>query len=528
MPKENFWTLESRFIIPIVVAMVLVVLLSIMNIFSVRRITTLSQALSIAEMIPWQVERVAHYEAQFLVEGAGPAQEKHKNALHRLMISMENLRDQSQTHQVYTIGCEAVKWIRLYRDAIFRLTTQPHPLADATSSIHQKTGSDLLQKIEDAANHCTNVLQKQIQRSRSFLLADILGTLFMVIVLLALMIVTVRRKISRPIRHLISTMERIGHGNIEDRVPIPESRELARLAHAFNEMTDAVYESRRDLMVQRDRLERVVEKRTADLRRLNEALLRSNKELDDFTYIVSHDLKEPLRGISTFTQFLEDDFGDQFENEAREYLAIIQGSSRRMRNLINDLLELSRIGRRRNLYNEFSLRTALVEIRQDLDLLIKEKNGSLLLPKQDVVLVGDEVRLRQVLVNLINNGFKFNRSSEPVVQVALHESPPLGVSNSSHKQSDMITLSIRDNGIGIDPKHHEKIFDIFQRLVSREEFEGTGAGLTICKKVVEDHGGRIWLESTEGKGTTFFVALPLVAKPTPPVTVPIDINQATH
>ena len=237
--------------------------------------------------------------------------------------------------------------------------------------------------------------------------------------------------------------------------------------------------------------------------------MKSNKELDDFTYVVSHDLKEPLRGVSAFSNFLKEEHYGNLDKEGKEYVDIIIKSSTRMKNLIDDLLELSRIGRGKNPISELSVLSALKETETELYLLIKEKNAKMVLPDKERKIICDRVRIKQVLTNLINNGIKFNRSEKPIIEVKFFDGVPRENPKTESMPRDTLTIIVKDNGIGIEKKHHDKVFDIFHRLVSREEFEGTGAGLTICKKIVQAHGGDIWFESEPGKGTTFYIALPI-------------------
>ncbi len=225
-------------------------------------------------------------------------------------------------------------------------------------------------------------------------------------------------------------------------------------------------------------------------------LARSNKELDSFTYVVSHDLKEPLRSISAFSSFLLEDNKDDLDQQATEYLEILVRSAERMRQLIEDLLELSRIGRVRQQHDWIDLNLLLREVLEDLSTAIADRQAQLRIEPELPSVYGDKVRLRQLFANLISNALKFNNDQAPVVEVGFR---PGTLTN---------TFYVRDNGPGIDPRYHEKIFQIFQRLGHRDEVEGTGAGLTICRKIVEDMGQEIWIDSEEGQGATFLFKLP--------------------
>jgi len=229
---------------------------------------------------------------------------------------------------------------------------------------------------------------------------------------------------------------------------------------------------------------------------LNE-LEMSNKELDDYTYAVSHDLKAPLRTIKSFGTFLLEDYSDVLDEEGQMYLHRMMGATIRMKDLIEDLLTISRIGRM-NVEDELiDFNDIINTVKLDLNALIEESGGEILtdnLPK----IVSKQIWLKQLLFNLISNGLKFNKEEAPKIWIDHYETP-----------SEYV-FSVRDNGIGIDKKHHDKIFKIFERLHKQEDFSGTGAGLTICKKIVDNLGGRIWVESELGKGSTFFFTIPKV------------------
>jgi PAS domain S-box-containing protein len=247
-----------------------------------------------------------------------------------------------------------------------------------------------------------------------------------------------------------------------------------------------------------ENLEQLVRTRTAELEAKNQQLAAINEELNDFTYIVSHDLQTPLRNILGFISLLEEDHLQELTPQARELLEFIKQAAHRMSRLITNLLELSRISRTEAPDMEVDLEELVrTLIREDFpQALARERPFEIEMLTPLPIVRGDPLRLRQVFHNLITNGLKYNRSPQPRVEIGASES-----------ENEYIVY-VRDNGIGIDPKHHERIFKIFQRLHTEEEFEGTGAGLTICKKIIEQHGGRIWVASEPGKGSTFYFTLP--------------------
>lgn len=256
-------------------------------------------------------------------------------------------------------------------------------------------------------------------------------------------------------------------------------------------------------VTERIRLANALRMQAEELQRTNEQLRRTNRELDDFTYVVSHDLKEPLRTLQAFSNFLSQDYGDQLGGEGKEFIGHLMQASKRLGHLIDDLLTLSRAGRVLNTPRAFDLNETFATVCGDLTGLIQRKNALVRCAAPLPTVLGDPQRVAQLLSNLIVNGLKYNESARPEVLVAavLLQARTQGAGQD-------VVISVRDNGIGIEPKYHEQIFGIFRRLHLPEEYEGTGAGLAICKKIVEAHGGRLWVESQPGQGATFFFSMP--------------------
>ncbi|MFQ5867781.1 MAG: ATP-binding protein, partial [bacterium] len=222
-----------------------------------------------------------------------------------------------------------------------------------------------------------------------------------------------------------------------------------------------------------------------------------NKELDDFTYIISHDLKEPLRSIDAFSKFIRDDYKDKLDEEGRNYLERIRANTGRMQNLIEDLLEISRLERRKNPLEEVEIEELINEAKLRLEYAIRQKNVEVVVRDKLPKIFCDHVRLAEVFVNLISNAIKFNDKARPCIEIGCSQ------------KSIFYEIYVKDNGPGIEERYFDKIFEIFQRLGKREDREGTGAGLTIVKKIVEMHKGRIWVESKIGKGSTFYFTIPM-------------------
>lgn len=257
---------------------------------------------------------------------------------------------------------------------------------------------------------------------------------------------------------------------------------------ALLNILDDLNQSNEELKAAHDVLEERVKERTAEL-------ARSNAELEQFAYIASHDLQEPLRMVSSYVQLLERRYKGKLDQDADEFIAYASEGAIRMQRLINDLLAYSRVGTRGKAFEEVNLEVILEQAVENLQVAIKEKNATLTrdpLPKA----YGDAGQLTQVFQNLIDNAMKFSGDKPPRVHVS---ATVTGIE---------CVCSVRDNGIGIAPEYMGRLFVLFQRLHTRKEYPGTGLGLAICKRIVERHGGRIWAESAPGDGSVFYFSIP--------------------
>ncbi|MDO8608689.1 MAG: ATP-binding protein [Phaeospirillum sp.] len=290
--------------------------------------------------------------------------------------------------------------------------------------------------------------------------------------------------ISQSVRDLAASALALGRGEavvVMDRGP-QEAIVVGRTLKAVE----------RELQQYRDHLEELVVQRTA-------ALEASNRELEQFAYVASHDLQEPLRMVVSYVDLLSLRYADHLDAEAREFIGFAREGALRMREQIIDLLQYSRIGRHDGGRTTVNLDEAVKEALSNLKNALEETGGEVMLANGLPAVVGVHVELVNLFQNLIGNALKYARPGEP---------PRVEIS--AETNGDGYVVKVADNGIGIDPQYHERIFGMFQRLHSRGEYKGTGIGLAVCKKIVEKHGGRIWIDSSIGKGSTFFVAFPVV------------------
>jgi signal transduction histidine kinase len=312
--------------------------------------------------------------------------------------------------------------------------------------------------------------------------------------------VALRRWVTRPLEDLAAQTRIVADGNFSHRVTPTGPGEIADLASDVEAMRARIVDDLAVVAQARSQLESanaLLEVQTAELQ-------RSNSDLEQFAYVASHDLQEPLRKVSSFTQLLQKRYGGKLDDRADQYIGFAVDGAKRMQVLINDLLAFSRVGRISTGMQEVALDDCLDEALHSLSTALEESAAQI--EREPLPQVrGEKTLLTQVFQNLIGNSVKFRADASPLVQIT------------ARRDEDEWLIQVSDNGIGIDPQFADKVFVIFQRLHGRDEYEGTGIGLALCRKIVEYHGGRMWLEPrAEGEaGATFTFTLPVATTPAP-------------
>jgi len=328
--------------------------------------------------------------------------------------------------------------------------------------------------VYDSERVATIYLETDLRAIQDRLLryALIVGTVLVVALLAAwAMSARLQRVVTDPILDLVETSKAITEKHDYSlRAKSYGRDELGLLVESYNQMLSQIQE--------------------------REALLRSNRELQDFAYVASHDLQEPLRKIQAFGDRLKTKFGDVLAEDGRDYLERMQNAAGRMQTLINDLLAFSRVATKAQPFVPVDLRKVAHEVLSDLEIRI-EQTGARVEVGELPTIDADPLQMRQLIQNLVGNALKFRREHiQPVITLDAHVNG-----------EGLCRLTVKDNGIGFDMQYVDKIFGVFQRLHGRDQYEGTGVGLAICRKIAERHGGQITAESKPGDGATVTVTL---------------------
>jgi signal transduction histidine kinase len=395
----------------------------------------------------------------------------------------------SQQAQVQTIREQIDDYVNLWATPLLGLARQRLPVAQ--SVIVTGTGRQRIDQLRTSfARLFAQEQSLAVKRERSAestsssAIAVGWGGLVLLIGLAAAASYYLRRSVVRPVLTVADASRKLAEGDMSARVPPVRDDEIGDLARAFNSMADSL-EASSDALAERSR-----------------ELERSNRELEQFASVTSHDLQAPLATISMYAQLLEQRHAEEL-NGGQQLVEGINAATVKARTLIRDLLEYSRAGRGELLSEPVEMKDVAGEALEMLAGPIEQSGADVTVEKLPVIL-GDARKLRQVFLNLISNALKFAEDI-PVVRV------------SAEVQGNTAIFAVTDNGIGMDPGQAERIFQPFHRLHAEEDYPGTGIGLAVCERIVEQHGGRIWAQSAPGQGSTFRFTLPVAGRRRPNV-----------
>jgi len=412
-----------------------------------------------------------------------------------------------QMADLEAIEAAGARWRTNYAEPLINSVTPGRPTAaDAASVERGKAEFDDIRILFEAQNDHLSTARAdalhELRRAQAWRNGVLIAILAVFVATAALLAVLVRSAITRPLGALAAACRRITGGSFGERIVPAGPRDIRAIGRDVEDMRQRIVAELDESRSARTRLTeqaQVLDEQTVELR-------RSNAELEQFAYVASHDLQEPLRKVASFCQLLERRYGDQLDERGTEYIRFAVDGAKRMQVLINDLLTFSRVGR-------LNVTHAEVELDRVLDLAIEnvsgaiEESGALItrpvrpLPR----VLGDATLLTMLWQNLIGNAVKFSRPGEtPRIDIEFE-------SSDDPAAPDQWRFSVSDNGIGIGDEFVDKVFVIFQRLHGRDAYAGTGIGLALCKKIVEYHGGTIWIDTSYAGGTRFYFTLPVHA-----------------
>ncbi|MEV4876598.1 sensor histidine kinase [Streptomyces cyaneofuscatus] len=421
---------------------------------------------------------------------AGKAAERDRLARARQLVGGQ----QQFAEDLTAIETAARQWRENKAEPLLKLVREQGPSDTGTAAQLQSSKTDF-----DALRRAYGTQQTHLDEARDTARAELSDArtirdqvLFALVAVLVLTVVALsvllHRVVGVPLNRLRAASERVRSGAFGQRIEINGPSDVQAVASAVEDM-------RRRLV---DELDGAQSRETL-LAEQTEELRRSNSELEQFAYVASHDLQEPLRKVASFCQLLEKRYGKELDDRGKQYIAFAVDGAKRMQVLINDLLTFSRVGRVHDSWKPVDLDRALDRALGNLTLAVEESGAVVDRPEELPELLGDSTALTMVWQNLIGNAVKFRR-----------EDAECRITVDCVREDENWHLTVSDNGIGIAPEFADKVFVIFQRLHARDEYEGTGIGLALCRKIIEFHGGRIWLDAEPGEGARIHFTLPAV------------------
>ncbi|WP_193048019.1 sensor histidine kinase [Mycolicibacterium baixiangningiae] len=399
------------------------------------------------------------------------------------------------------------EWRANYAEPFIQTVRPGRPgVVDNTMVQRGKEGFDNIralfhvQNVDLAAARTAGVKElDQVRNWRDRALAGIIVTFFLTALVLAIL---ARSALVRPLSALAASCRRITEGHFDERIDSRGPLDIRVMASDVEDMRQRIVD---ELEASREAREQLDEQ-AIELR-------RSNAELEQFAYVASHDLQEPLRKVASFCQLLEKRYGDKLDDRGAEYIKYAVDGAKRMQVLINDLLTFSRVGRLSAAHTDVELDEVLDSALSNLETSIEESGAEIVRPSEPLPLVtGDATLLAMLWQNLIGNAVKFRKpDTSPRIVIECQRG--------TDEQDGQWLLTVSDNGIGIAEEFAQKVFVIFQRLHGRDAYSGTGIGLALCKKIVEYHGGEIWIDNSYTEGTRFRMTLPVAVHEQPEVVL---------
>ena len=395
------------------------------------------------------------------------------------------------------IAAASSEWRRVHADPLIADVRRDGPGARSSGrTAESKAAFDKLRQLYgtqqahlDAARDRARAQMDDARHTRDRVLAALLIVFALCVVALSVLL---QRTVARPLNSLAEASRRVRSSDYRrQRIEVRGPSDVRAVAYAVEDM-------RRKLVAELDAAqerEDVLAQQTVELR-------RSNSELEQFAYVASHDLQEPLRKVASFCQLLDKRYGTELDGRGKQYIDFAVDGAKRMQVLINDLLTFSRVGRVHDSWTPVELDRSLDRALANLAMVIEESGTTVVRETPLPSVTGDPTTLAMIWQNLIGNAVKFRRSDEPCV-----------ITVGCEREGDDWHFTVADNGIGIAPEFAEKVFVIFQRLHGRDEYDGTGIGLALCRKIIEFHGGRIWLDPDSRQGARIHFSLPADAEP---------------
>ncbi|WP_330241800.1 sensor histidine kinase [Streptomyces sp. NBC_00525] len=431
---------------------------------------------------------------------AGKKEEKERLARVRSAVG----DDQPYARDLDRIAAAASEWRRVHADPLIAQVRKDGPGARSSARVTgSKTAFDELRRLYgtqqahlDSARDRVRGQLDDARHTRDRVLVALLVVFALCVVSLSVLL---QRTVGRPLNALAEASRRVRSGRYRrQRIEVRGPSDVRAVAAAVEDMRSRLVA---ELDAAQER-EDVLAQQTVELR-------RSNSELEQFAYVASHDLQEPLRKVASFCQLLDKRYGNELDGRGKQYIDFAVDGAKRMQVLINDLLTFSRVGRVHDGWTPVDLDGALDRALANLALVLEESGTAVVRETPLPEITGDPTTLAMVWQNLIGNAVKFRRPGEPSV-----------ITVGCERDGDDWHFTVADNGIGIAPEFAEKVFVIFQRLHGRDEYDGTGIGLALCRKIVEFHGGRIWLDPESRRGARVHFSLP--ADPAPAETTADD------